>query len=103
MVGKEILEKLIGKNWPFSRLWTASKAKLRVLKPNHLGFKWFAEEITKELFPTRMLLYNYMCVYIYILLSNSTPKVVLETLIYRIYTSIQDNCHSNDWKPFTWT
>lgn len=56
-MGKEILTKLRTetKDWPFSSLGTALKAKLRVLKPNHSGFKWFAKEITKVLFPSRMV------------------------------------------------
>lgn len=57
MMDKEILEKLRTetKDWPFSRMGTALKAKLRVLKPNLLGLEWFAKGITKALLPSRMV------------------------------------------------
>lgn len=92
--GKGILEKVRTdtKAWrPFSRLGTTLKSQLRVLKPNHYGFKWFANGITKVMFHIRMAKY--------VLLLDPTFKVILESDIYCYLYFIQDN-HSNDWKPF---
>lgn len=60
-MGKEILIKLRIeiKDWLFSSLGIVLKVKLRVLKLNYLGFKWFVKEIIKVLFFSRMVLNMY--------------------------------------------
>lgn len=66
MMGKGILGKLRteAKDWPFSKVWTALKAERRVLQAKSFRhFKWFAKEITKVLFSTRMLPYVCVCYY----------------------------------------